>query len=168
MTSTTRQALLTLASLSALALVLLMTVTAEAKDLTPGSVPVGAKSIVAPKAPRDQVASSTADDQARQIVVEDKGGNAATQPAQLAELKPAADVTSEDAPAESAEPAPAPAPAAEAPPAPQESVPAEQQADDSGDAAAAYAYLSALYRAAHRSHGYSRSYRYAPAYDDCD
>ena len=164
MTSTTRQALLTLVSLSALALVLLMTVTAEAKDLTPGGVPVGAKSIVAPKAPRDQVASSTADDQARQIVVEDKSGNAATQAAQLAELKPAADVASEAAPAESAEPAPA----AEALPAPQESVPAEQQVDDSDDAAAAYAYLSALYRAAHRSHGYSRSYRQAPAYDDCD
>jgi hypothetical protein len=83
----------------------------------------------------------------------------------LAELKPAADVASEAAPAESAEPAPAPV--AEAAPAPQESVPAEPQVDDSGEAAAAYAYLSALYRAAHRSHGYSRSYR-APAYDDCD
>jgi len=167
MTSTTRQALLTLVSLSALALVLLMTVTAEAKDLTPGGVPVGAKSIVAPKAPRDAgaVASNdAADDQARQIVVEEKNGKASAQPAQLAELKPAADVTSEDAPAESAEPAPA----AEALPAPQESVPAEQQVDDSDDAAAAYAYLSALYRAAHRSHGYSRSYRHAPAYDDCD
>ncbi len=211
MTSNSRQAFIALTSFAAFAL--LMAATAEAKDLKPGAgVPVGAKSFVAPKAPRGQdtggvLASVNAGDKTRQIVVEENSKAPAVQkialpktvvqPVKLAELKETADA--EPAPAQDAAPAPdadpadaasadqAPAPeapaaetpAAPAQAAPSEAAPAEQQqahGDDSTDTAAAYAYLYALYSAAHHNHGYdhsdshsySPSYSHSPSYDDCE
>jgi hypothetical protein len=186
MTSNSRQAFIALTSFAAFAL--LMAATAEAKDLQPGGgVPVGAKSIVAPKAPRGQVASNQDNgDKTRQIVVEENSkapvvqkialSKTVAKPVKLAEFKETADAepasaqdAADAAPAPNADPsdaasadeAPAPeAPAAEAPAAPAEAAPAEQQqayGDDSTDTAAAYAYLYALYSAAHHSHGYGHS-----------
>jgi hypothetical protein len=172
MTSNSCQAFIVLTSFAAFAL--LMAATAEAKDLQPGGgVPVGAKSIVAPKAPRGQdtggvLASSNAGDKTRQIVVEENSkapvvqkialSKTVAKPVKLAEFKETADaepVSAQDAadaaPAPDADPSDAasadeaPAPEAPAAEAPAEAAPAEQQQAHGDDSTDTAAAYAYLY-----------------------
>jgi hypothetical protein len=193
MTSNSRQAFIALTSFAAFAL--LMAATAEAKDLQPGGgVPVGAKSIVAPKAPRGQdtggvLASSNAGDKTRQIVVEENGkapvvqkialSKTVAKPVKLAELKETADAepasaqdAADAAPAPDADPSDAAsadeAPAPEAPAAEAPAAPAEagpaEQQQAHGDDSTDTAAAYAYLYALYKAAHHSHGYGHSDSY----
>ncbi len=178
MSSITRQALLTIISFTALALVLLLTVSAEAKELKFLKVPGSAT----------PTASEGKDVKQRQIVVESNEGSTptakkladATPKAKVPEATPQTDADDEDDGAQAADAPDDAAPQASAAAdddddaAPQAS--ADDDDDDTAEAAAATPAPIPLTRARHGyGYGYGYGYRpaydgyrYRPAYDGCD
>jgi hypothetical protein len=135
MPATIREVLLVLTSLTALAIVLSLSVAAEAKDLK---------------------ADDAAGDQPRQILVEAKDGNAQAIPSAPKTETAQSEEAPAAVPAES--PSPAPTPTAEAAPAPEPA-----QAEDGDALLKAYIALYALHRAHayHRAdYGYGRAYEH--------
>lgn len=162
MSSITRQALLTIISFTALALVLLLTVSAEAKELKFLKVPGSAT----------PTASEGKDVKQRQIVVESNEGSTptakkladATPKAKLPAATPQTDADDEDDGAQATD---APDDAA-----PQASAAADDDDDDTAEAAAATPAPIPLTRARHGGYrygyGYGYGYGYRPTYDGCD
>ena len=174
MTHLLRHAFLFLVGFVALAIVLMMVVTADAAELKlkDTETPVGAKSIIAPKAERVETASGDAAgktgeaDAPRQIVVEeseDKGSEKikvatgeeapASAPKLLSTPKPLAEASSEDATPES-KAHESDTPETDVVPAPKLEQPAHQDSTPQ-------TYGSSY---AHAGYGYS----YGGGYDDCD
>lgn len=161
MTPFLRQTFVLLVALAALAIVLLMVARADAKELklAETAAPADAKSIVAPKAPRDGT---------REIVVEANAQNETAPTSESAKGAASTDLTEESgdtlvgALAEEPEDQPL-----------EPGVQAEAEQNTITDRETlARAYLYALYlRAAQRGHssyGYSHSFSSGRSYDHCD